>query len=258
MRDGFESSAAGVGDRAWRQSLDHIGVVGRLLADVGLEDRTIRRFAVPTEETVDDRRVGLQAHALVQAVDENRGDMRALVVLAGFLLDDGGQRDELFLGLDRQIRIALLPDLVDQALLRRAHLGDDLGAVGAAGELVGIGAQAALRRQFGRKIAFEHRIGGKPLEHLLDRQAFRKGQPNRGSTCRIREGGDLLHRGARLDLVFAGLQGLTVLQIGGRDIAVNASVGDDAIALEVVGDLGEASAAAHDEIGVRRERTGFW
>ena len=80
------------------------------------------------DEAVDDRRVGLQPHPLVQAVDEHAGDMRTLVGLAGLPLDDRGQRDEFIGRLDRQVGAAARPDLLDDLALVVLHLPQDIVA----------------------------------------------------------------------------------------------------------------------------------
>ena len=54
----------------------------------------IERFAA--HQSVNNRWIGLQPHALVQAIDEDRRDVRALLRLAGFLFDDRGQNNRLF------------------------------------------------------------------------------------------------------------------------------------------------------------------
>ena len=59
--------------------------------------------ALAGDETVDDRRIGLQPHVLAQPVDEHAGDPRALVGLAGLLLDDGGERDHVVGRAQRQV-----------------------------------------------------------------------------------------------------------------------------------------------------------
>ena len=74
----------------------------RRLLDLAARDRPAER-ALAADQAVDDGRVGLQPHLLLQPVDEHGGDARALVRLAGLLLDDGGERDELLRRLDRQV-----------------------------------------------------------------------------------------------------------------------------------------------------------
>ena len=90
----LERGAARIGNRRRRQAIDHIGVVRRRLLDFAAHDRASQRpFAA--DQTIDDGRIGLQLHLLLQAVDEDRSDARALLRPAGFLLNDGGKDDEL-------------------------------------------------------------------------------------------------------------------------------------------------------------------
>ena len=114
----FERGASGIGDRARRQAVDRVSVVGRPLLELGRENAATQS-AAPADEAVDDRRIGLKAHPLVEAIDEDRGDARALVRLAGFLFDDRGQRDHFVWGTQRQVGIALRPDAIEQ--LRAIH-----------------------------------------------------------------------------------------------------------------------------------------
>src|SRR5205085_1273713 len=54
-------------------------------------------------------------------------DVRALVGLAGLLLDDRGQRHELVRGADRQVGGAARPYLVDKFLVVVLHRADEAG-----------------------------------------------------------------------------------------------------------------------------------
>ncbi|MNS57548.1 hypothetical protein D3C72_904370 [compost metagenome] len=183
--------------------------------------------------------------------------MGALVILAGFLLDDRGKRDKFLDGLDRQVRIAPLPDHVDQLVLRRTHLVDDFFALGAAGKAIGIGAQAAFRRQGRGQIAVQHFVCSKAREHLLHGQAFRQRHGIKDRFAGLQQHHDVLHRRAGLDLVFASLQRLILLQVAAGHQTEDAGVGDDVVALEIIGDLDDAGTIAHREMGVRLKRTGL-
>ena len=79
-----------------------VGVVRRRLGDLAAHDRPAER-ALAADQAVDDRRIGLQLHPLLEPVDEHRGDARAFVRLAGFLLDDRGERHQFFRRSQRQI-----------------------------------------------------------------------------------------------------------------------------------------------------------
>src|SRR5581483_3927771 len=108
-----------------RQAVDHIGVVGRWMLDLVLLDRPAER-TLAADQAVDDRRVGLQLHLLAKAVDEHRGDPRALLGLAGFLLDDRSKRDELLRRLEWQIGAAAIPHLLHHTALLLLHAADHL------------------------------------------------------------------------------------------------------------------------------------
>ena len=110
---------------------------------------------------------------LLEPVDEDRGDARALLGLAGFLLDDGGEDDELLGRLERQIRRAPLPGLLHHAPLRLLHARDHLLARRAAREAIAFRQQRALARHVldvaGEDVAVEQ-----PRHDLLGGQAFRE------------------------------------------------------------------------------------
>src|SRR5262249_1875965 len=80
---GFERRAAWVGDRSRRQAVDHIRVVPGLEVDIRARDRTAEA-AFAADDAVDDRRVRLQLHALLETIDEHGRDPGALLGLAGF------------------------------------------------------------------------------------------------------------------------------------------------------------------------------
>src|SRR5262249_41672970 len=101
-RSGLERSFARIGDRPRRQAVDHIGVVAGLKLDIRTGDRPAER-SLPADDAVDDRRIGLQLHFLLEAIDEYRGDAPALLRLAGFFFDNGSKGDELVGRFDRQI-----------------------------------------------------------------------------------------------------------------------------------------------------------
>ena len=135
--------AARIGDRSRRQAFDYIGVVGGRLVEFATQDAASER-ALATDEAINDRRIGLKAHALLQAVEEDAGDAGAFIRLAGFLLDDGGQRDEFVFRLERQIGGATVPDLVHQPGLVVLHLLQELVAGHAARNTIGLRQQHAL------------------------------------------------------------------------------------------------------------------
>ena len=171
---GFERGAARIGDRPRRQPVDDIGVVGRRLLDLVALDRPPER-ALAADQPVDDRRIGLQLHLLPQPVDEHRGHPRALLGLAGFLLDDRSQRHELLRRLDRQVGAAAIPDLLHRALLRLPHALDHLLARGAEREPVGFRQQGAFARHVA-DVAGERFILDQTLHDLVRGQTLRDGE----------------------------------------------------------------------------------
>ena len=173
---GLKRSATGIGDRRRRQTVDLIGVIGCLLVDVRLIDRPVAGFALAAEQSVDDRRIRLQAHTLVEAIEEDRCNARALVATARFLFDNRSQGDE-FVGIgQRQIGRTTLPDFIDQLFLIGKQLVDHLLAGGTARETQRVSGQAAFSRQLRRHVARQGILRGDACKRLLDRQTFRNGQ----------------------------------------------------------------------------------
>ena len=70
-------------------------------------------------KTVKDRRVGLQAHVLVETVHENTGDARSLVCQGCFLFHDRRENNQVFRRFDRQAFRPASPDFAQQLGLRR-------------------------------------------------------------------------------------------------------------------------------------------
>ena len=91
------------------------------------------------DETVDDGWIRLQFHLLLEPVGQHRRDARALLGLAGLLLDDRCENDELVGRLERQIGIAAIPYFAHQPLLRLAHALEHLLARESAVEMVAVG-----------------------------------------------------------------------------------------------------------------------
>ena len=112
---------------------------------------------------------------LLQAIDEDAGDPRPFVGLAGLLLDDRGERDQLAGRLDRQIGRALRPDFVDQLGLGLGHARQLGLARVAALEQIGVGQQRALARRL-LDVADQHVVVAKTLDHLVAGQALGNGE----------------------------------------------------------------------------------
>src|SRR5882724_5767957 len=103
IRRSFERGAPGICDRTGRQPVDHVGVIGRRRFLFTLGNRMAER-ALAADEPVDDGWIRLQPLALLQPVDKDSSNTRALVGLAGFLLNDRCKNDKLLGRTDRQIR----------------------------------------------------------------------------------------------------------------------------------------------------------
>ena len=114
----------------------------------------------------------MQFHLLFQAIDEDRSDARALLRPAGFLLNDRSKDDELFRRTQRQIGLAILPCVLQHALLRLLHQCNHALARGSrAGSDRCPASSDALARDF-LDVAGQHRIFQKPRDDLLGGQTF--------------------------------------------------------------------------------------
>jgi len=248
---GFERGAAGIGDGARRQAVDHVGIVRRGLFDLALHDGAAER-AFAAGQPVDDGRIGLQLHLALQAIDEDRRHPRALVGLAGFFLHDRGQDDQLLRRLDRQIQRAMLPDFLQQVPVRLLHALDDLLARHAAGEFIGFRQQRALARDFldlsGERVGLQKLgddlFGGQSLgdgQRMLDHFVLDERGDDVGKACALGE------------LVFA------VLEIAARFHHQDAAdehirLVDHTLALQQVGDVADTESARDIDHFVGSER----
>ena len=75
VRRRLERRFARIADRSRRQAVDIVGVVRRRLIEFGLGDRMAER-SLAEHQPVDDRRIRLQPHVFLQAIDEDAGDPR--------------------------------------------------------------------------------------------------------------------------------------------------------------------------------------
>ena len=207
---GFERGAAGIGDRARRQSVDLVGIVRRRLIDLALHDRPAQR-AFAADQSVDDGRVGLQLHLLLQPIDEHGGNARALFGLAGLPLDQRGENNELIRRLQRQIGRVVVPDVLKQVLLCLLHALDDLLAGDAAGEIVRVGEQAPFARDF-LDVPGQDVVVQEARDDLLGGQAFRDGELMRHHPALDDGRHHVAQAGVRLELIFAGLEILARLE----------------------------------------------
>src|SRR5690606_4220204 len=85
---------ARIGDRRRRQAVDLVGIIGRLRLDLGSTDAAVE-LGLALGDAIDDGGVGLQAHAFAQPIDEDCGHLGTFAGDAGFLLDDGGEDEQL-------------------------------------------------------------------------------------------------------------------------------------------------------------------
>ena len=111
MQHRLNGGQAGVANRARRQALVQITVVGTLDLEIGRGDGPPERTR-PVSYGIDHRRVGLQWHAAAQAVGENAGDMCALHRRGGLLFHDRGQSQRLVDRVVRQVGGTLRPELL--------------------------------------------------------------------------------------------------------------------------------------------------
>ena len=147
-----------------------------------------------------------------------------------------------------------VPDLLEQTLLRLLHALDHLLARYAAGEIVGVGQQAAFARDF-FDVSGQHIVVQQAGDDLLGGQALRNGELMRHHAA-FDDGRDhVAHAGVRLELIFAGLEILTRLE---REHAANKHprLIDDAVAHQHIGNVADAGAARNIDNAVLRQRPG--
>ena len=81
------------GNRRGRYAVNDVSVIGRGLANIGAGNSPL----ITLPHTVNNRRVGLQAHALLHAALEHTGNFAPLLGRTGFPLDQGGH-NQRFVG----------------------------------------------------------------------------------------------------------------------------------------------------------------
>ncbi len=201
----FDRRAPGIGDRPGRQAIDH----DRCCRASAVRDppaTAAGRACLCRRQAVDDGRIGLQPHLLLEAVDEHRGDARALLGPAGLLLDDGGEDDELLRRAQRQVAGAAFPDLLHQLRCCACCMRwIACSRVIAAPEVVAVRQQPAFTRHVldgaGQDRTVEQPrhdlLGGQTLrdgDEVLDHLAFDQGLDHVAHACALGE------------QVFAGLE----------------------------------------------------
>ena len=83
---GFERGFAGQGNGGGCQAGACVRIIRGVALEIGLADAAL----VGVAHAINDGRIGLQAHADVEAVDENGGHVATVVFMAGFFFDDAG------------------------------------------------------------------------------------------------------------------------------------------------------------------------
>ncbi len=211
--DRAQRFATGQRDGGRRQASAYVGVVGR----VGLQVAAADVAVVALADTVDDRGIGLQAHALAQARRVDASHHRSLGRQRRFLLDDRGEDQRLVGRGDRQIGAARRPGGLQ--LRRHLPVGElqDLAIGRAVGEAESIREEPAFR-MLARVVERRHHLGiGAPPQCRLDARVGLQRAPEleeRGALdhrqrfehhiaiLELRE--DLTGGGARQDVVGAG------------------------------------------------------
>ena len=188
----------------------------------------------------------------LQAIDEDAGDPRAFVGLAGLLLDDRGQRDQLAGRLDRQIGRPLRPDLVDHLGLSFAHARQLGLARVAALEQIGVRQQRALARLL-LDVADEHVVVAKSLDDLIAGQTLGNGELVLHDFVRDQLGLDLMQTDAGFEGVFAALQ-RAAAAVEHRHRREPQRAFDDAGAFELLADRAGIVLAFDDDDLVLAER----
>ena len=179
---------------------------------------------------------------------------RALLGLAGLLLDDGGQDDELLRRLERQVGIAALPDLVAPAgpapdCIRWIICSRDEAAV----EMIAVRQQRSFAREF-LDVAGKHVVLQQARDDLFGGQALRNGQLVLHHLAFDDRLDHVAHAGMLLKQVFAGLESAARLE---REHAADKDdpvLVNDAFALEQIGDVHHAGAGRDGDDLVFRQR----
>ena len=190
----------------------------------------------------------------LQPVDEHRRHAAALVGKRRLLLHDRGKRDQLRRSLDRQVRSAPAPHIGEHPVALALHAIDDVLACVAARELVGLGQQAALRRDR-LDFAGEHLVRVQAIDDLLAGEPFRNCHRIENALAGHHGVHDVAHAGMGGDQIFAGLEaGGLVAQPHAEDEQPFGV--DDAVLDQFVGDRADAGAMRDGEGARRVERAG--
>ena len=220
VEGGAEGGPARQGDGGRGQTGAGVGVVGGIPQQIGAAQITVEGAA----EAKDDGGVGLQAHAQLQAADEDPGDGCPLTGQARLLFDDGGQDQGLLRIAQGQARGPVPPFLRQHLIHGLGGALEEVQVTGALGEAVGIGEEAPLRALTGPAQGGHEGLRGHPFEFAHQAVVPGQGGEELGGGPALDEGDGALvdlipdqfveeghGRGARGDLILAGLdaRGLT-------------------------------------------------
>src|SRR6202171_1826662 len=161
-----ESGLAGIGNGARRQSLPGIGVVWMLPPQVGLVQVPVPFEVIGKQYRINDGRVGIEPHVLLQSIVKDARDARPLLRLSCLLLHDAGQRDRLQLvelHPGKPLRLGVLPRLVEA----RHHRLRDAQASHRARHRIGIGKEKPLQVLAGNAQLASHRRIARQLEEIV-------------------------------------------------------------------------------------------
>ncbi len=191
---------------------------------------------------------------LAQAVQEDRSDMRPLVRLPGFFLDDRGERHKLIGRIQEKIGRAMRPDLCDEAMIVLLHSANEIGARHAAWNLVSLGQKAALGRSFAN-IAHQDIIATQTRDDLIAGQTLRNCYRMENLTAGDERVHHFAHAGVLMDQIFASLHSRAIAFDKQRDIEDQRTV-DDPFVLELADDIGDLGARRDVEyfVGLQRPR----
>src|ERR1700687_4296574 len=128
MKDSVDRGLARQGGGCRRQSLAGVSIE----SVIGVEVASLQIAGELLAHAVDDRGIGLQAHALAQAVDENGSDKWAICRPARLLLDDRCERQSLVGRRQRQFGSAYRP-CGSESLLHGSISANEQRRVGRAG-----------------------------------------------------------------------------------------------------------------------------
>src|SRR5262249_54833010 len=149
-----------------------VGVIWRRRFLFTLGNRMAER-APAADQPIDDGWIRLQPLALLQPVDKDSSNTRALVGFAGFLLNDRCKNDKLLGRTDRQIGGAPIPDLLQHTPLIPLHALNHLLAWRASPEAIALGQQGALARNV-FDVADKNLTVEQAAHDLLGGQPFRE------------------------------------------------------------------------------------